>query len=470
MALKDNGGGLTSTLASFYSALEYEDLSPREVDRAKYFCLDYLGVAIRGAVTPSSEVIQSAVKALSPDGDSVIMGSSLRASPEYAALCNGAAAHSIEMDDVQNDSSLHPAVATFPAAFACADLLGARGDPPVDGRRFIGAITAGYDVMVRIGKGLDPRRHYARGFHPTGTCGTFGAAVVASRLLGLDARETAWAMGVAGSQAAGSLEFLADGAWTKRMHPGWAAHSGIIGALLSSRGFVAPTTILEGRDGFLHGYTDDADETKVLEGLGDTFYINKVSIKPHACCRYNQGPLDCILEIVRENRLSHVDVEKVTVGVLQAGYNVVAAPAEQKRNPKNVVDAQFSMPFGAAVAILNGRATLDEYTEESLSSPLVKQLMDRVVCVRDPALEANYPSRWPAWAEVTTGDGRTLRAEIEFPKGDPENALSWQEIKDKFRNLTGPVIPADRQEAIIASVDSLESLEDVRDLAALTAL
>ena len=158
------------------------------------------------------------------------------------------------------------------------------------------------------------------------------------------------------------------------------------------------------------------------------------------------------------------------MGVLQAGYNVVAAPAEQKRNPKNVVDAQFSMPFGAAVAILNGRATLDEYTEESLSNPLVKQLMDRVVCVQDPALEVNYPSRWPAWAEVTTGDGRTLRAEIEFPKGDPENALSWQEIKDKFRNLTGPVITADQQEAIIASVDSLDSLEDVRELAALTAL
>ena len=470
MATKANGGGLTTTLASFYSGLGYEDLSPQVVDRAKYFCLDYLGVAIRGSLTPSSKAIHGALKTFSPNGDSVIMGTSLRASPEYAALANGAAAHSLEMDDVQNDSSSHPAVATFPAAFACADVAGARGDPPVDGRSLIAAVTAGYDVMVRLGIGLDPRKHYARGFHPTGTCGTFGVAVVASRLLGLDARETAWAMGVAGSQAAGSLEFLADGAWTKRMHPGWAAHSGIIAALLSGQGFVGPTTILEGRDGFLHGYTDDADEAKVLDGLGDTFYINKVSIKPHACCRYNQGPLDCILEIVRENGLTAADVEKVTVGILQAGYNVVAAPEEQKRNPKNVVDAQFSMPFGAAVAILNGRATLDEYTEESLTDPLVKELMDKVSCVQDPALEVNYPSRWPAWGEVTTGDGRTLRAEIEFPKGDPENALSWQELKDKFRNLTGPVITADRQEAIIASVDSLDSLEDVRALAALTAL
>ena len=470
MAGKVNGNGLTNTLAAFYSALGYEDLSPQVVDRAKYFCLDYLGVAIRGSTTPSSRAIHGAVRVLSPNGDSVVMGTSMRASPEYAALANGAAAHSLEMDDVQNDSSLHPAVATFPTAFACADVVGAGGDAPVSGRQLITAVTSGYDVMVRLGRALDPRRHYARGFHPTGTCGTFGAAVVASHLLGLGSRETAWAMGVAGSQAAGSLEFLAEGAWTKRMHPGWAAHSGMIAALLSREGFIGPTTILEGRDGFLHGYTDDADHSKVIEGLGDTFYINKVSIKPHSCCRYKQGPLDCILEIVRENQLTADQVEKVTVGVLQAGYNVIAAPEEQKRNPKNVVDAQFSMPFGAAIAILNGRATLNEYTEENLNSPQVKELMEKVSCVQDPALEANYPSRWPAWGEVETSDGRTLRAEVEFPKGDPENALSWEELKDKFRDLTRPVISPERQEAIIASVDSLETLEDVRELARLTAV
>ena len=456
--------GLTHKLANFYATLDYESLSPQIVDRAKYFCLDYLSVAVRGSKTPSSAAMQRTVKALSQNGDSIIMGTSLRAAPEYAALANGTAAHSLEMDDVSNDSSLHPGVATFPAAFACGDL------ERISGRQLITAITGGYDLMVRLGRALDPRKHYARGFHPTGTCGTFGAAVVASELLGLDTTQTTWALGIAGSQAAGSLEFLAQGAWTKRMHPGWAAHSGIVAALLAKEGFIGPTTILEGRDGFLHGYSDDADASKALEGLGDVFYINKSSIKPHACCRYKQGPIDCILKIVREHSLRPQEVEKVTVGVLKAGFNVVAEPEEQKRNPKNVVDAQFSMPFGAAVAIIYGQASLDEYTEDALGRPEIKELISKVRCVQDPALEVNYPSQWPAWVEVETSDGRKLRAEIQHPKGDPENALSWDELKDKFRRLTQPVIPSSRQEDIINAVESLEGLEDVRTLARMTSV
>ena len=408
--------------------------------------------------------MQRVVKTLSDNGASVIMGTSLRAAPEYAALANGTAAHSLEMDDVQNDSSLHPGVATFPAAFACGDMK------RVGGCEFITAVTAGYDMMVRLGRALDPRKHYARGFHPTGTCGTFGAAVVASRLLDLEAPQSTWALGIAGSQAAGSLEFLAQGAWTKRMHPGWAAHSGLIATLLAKEGFTGPTTILEGRDGFLHGYSDDVDVSKVDEGLGDLFYINKVSIKPHACCRYKQGPIDCVLRIVREHGLKAQEVDKVRVGVLKAGFDVVASPEEQKRNPQNVVDAQFSMPFGAAVAILYGRGSLEEYTEEVLARPEVAELMSKVQCVQDPSLEVNYPSRWPAWVEVETRDGRNLRSELEYPWGDPENALSWDELKGKFRDLTRSIIPSGRQDQIIEAVESLEVLEDIRPLAEMTSV
>ena len=462
MTSVQDGNGLTRKLANFYSELDYEDLSSQVVDRAKYFCLDYLGVAIRGSITPSSVSMRQALKTLSADGESVVMGTSMRTAPQYAALGNGTAAHSLEMDDVSNDASLHPGVATLPAAFACGDL------ERVSGRDLITSVTAGYDLMIRLGRALDPRKHYARGFHPTATCGTFGGAIVASRLLGLDANQATWSLGIAGSQAAGSLEFLAEGAWTKRFHAGWAAHSGLIAALLAREGFIGPTTILEGRDGFLHGYSDDADQSVALEGLGDLFYINKVSIKPHSCCRYKQGPIDCLLQLVHQQGLKADEVEQVTVGVLKAGFNVVAAPEDQKRNPRNVIDAQFSMPFGAAAAITYGRASLEEYTEATLDLPEIKGLISRVRCVEDPALEVNYPSQWPAWVEVETRDGRKLRAEVDYPKGDPENALSWDELKDKFRNITAPVIPSDKQREIIDAVDSLENLEDIRVLARMT--
>ena len=454
--------GLTRKLARFYSDLDYEELSPELVDLAKYFCLDYLGVAIRGSITPSATSMAAALEGLNGTGDAPVMGTLLRLSPEYAALANGTAAHSLELDDVNNESSLHPGVPTFPSAFACAHLA------RVSGPAFLAAMVAGYDFTIRLGYALDPRSHYARGFHPTGTCGTFGAALVAARLLGLDWQQTASALGIAGSQAAGSLEFLDGGAWTKRMHPGWAAHSGIIAAMLARQGFSGPATILEGKHGTLQGYSDAAEPSRLTDGLGEHFYIARAAIKPHACCRYNQGPIDCMLQIRSQHNIEAAQVESIRVGVLTAAVPIVAAPEEQKRNPQGVVDAQFSLPYALAIAAMYGRASLDEYTDEVIARPDVRELMQGVECVLDPALDADYPRKWPTWVEVHTRDGRTLRADTEYPLGEPENPLSWQELEDKFRLLTSPVIPSPRQEEIIAAVRSLEGLSDLKELAWLT--
>ena len=179
------GPGLTRDLAKFYSELSYEDLSPETVDSAKYFCLDYLAMALRGAVSDSSEVMQRGVDILSGPGNGVVAGTSKKVLPQYAALANGCAAHSLEMDDTANDASMHPGAVAYPAAFACGDMT------PVSGRDLIAAVTAGYDLMVRLGYALDPRKHYGRGFHPTGTCGTFGAALIGAHLYKLDALHTA---------------------------------------------------------------------------------------------------------------------------------------------------------------------------------------------------------------------------------------------------------------------------------------
>ena len=464
MVSANGNTGITQTLAKFYANLDYESLSPETIDRAKYFCLDYLGMALRGSIMDSSIVMQRAINRISPNGDSITMGTSLRASPEYAALANGCAAHSIEMDDVANIASLHPAVPTFPTAFACADIT------RVTGRQFISSITSGYDIMVRLGRTLNPQKHYARGFHPTSTCGTFGAAVVSSNLLGLDAQKTLWALGIAGSQAAGSQEYLSEGAWTKRFHPGWASHSGIVASLLAREGFVGPLSILEGKYGFFHAYTDGADPSIAIEDLGEIFYINRTSIKPYACCRYKQGPIDCLLKVMQENRLDPKDISRVTIAILKAGYNTVASPVEKKRNPQNVVEAQFSMHFGAAVAILYGKVSLDEYTDEVIGRQEIKDMMQKVDCVEDPALELNYPAQWPAWVEIQTNNGLSFKADITYPKGDPENALTWDELKEKFKGLVQPIISPSRANEIIGMVDSLEDLENVRELAELTSV
>jgi len=397
---------------------------------------------------------------LSPDGG-VIIGTDMRAPYQYAALANGTSSHSLELDDVSNEASAHPGVVVFPAALAAGELVGC------DGKRFIEAVVLGYEVMVRLGKALNPAHHYARGFHPTGTCGVFGAVVAASRILNLDAEEMLNALGIVGSQAAGSMEFLADGAWTKRLHPGWAAHSGIIAALLAKRGFSGPSTIVEGRFGFLHSYSDGSDLSKVLTGLGDSFEIMRTSIKPHACCRYKQGPIDGILKIMRENNLKAGEIEKVILGILKAGFPIIVEPRELKYNPKTVVDAQFSMPFGAAVAILYGKASLEEYTRENLNSGEIKEMMARVSCVEDPELDKVFPKQWPASAEVVTKDGRRFSTKIDYPKGDPENPLSWEELIGKFDELSSQVFSKDRRAEIISRVRSVEAEEAISNLTSL---
>lgn len=463
MAQVTGNKAITQTLANFVADLSYEDLPPEVVDWAKYLCLDFAGVALNGSTTPSAKAVLQAIKHTGRFGTSVVVGTPTRALPEYAALANGTAFHSIELDDVNNEASLHPGVVAYPTALAMADMA------PVDGKSFIAAVTAGYDVIIRLGRALKPAAHYGRGFHPTATCGTFGAAMVSARLLGLKKEAFSDALGIAGSQASGSMEFLAQGAWTKRLHPGWASHSGILAAILAREGFAGPTSIIEGKDGFLHAYSGDPDPSLVLRDLGEVFHITRISVKPHACCRYNQGAIDCILDLVERYSLQAADVSEVRVGVLGAGYEIVASPEEEKRDPRSIVDMQFSMPFGVAVALLYGKASLAEYTMEVAERPEVGDLMARISCVLDPALDEQFPRLWPAWVEVRTGDGQTLRSDILYPKGDPENALTWEEMKRKFVELSEPVISPERQRQVIAAVEALEGMRDVRELATLLA-
>jgi 2-methylcitrate dehydratase PrpD len=451
--------GITTKLVELCSQLGYENLSSAIVDRVKYHFLDFLGVASRGSLVESSQAVYRLVRdiGLNPEGTAII-GTDMRAAPQYAALANGASAHSLELDDLHNESSAHPEVVIFPAALAAAELS------DCSGKRLIEAVIAGYEVMTRLGKALNPANHYARGFHPTGTCGAFGAAAAVSKILGLDQKQTVNALGIAGSQAAGSMEFLADGSWTKRLHAGWAAHNGLIAALLAERGFTGPATIIEGRFGFLHSYSDGSAPDKVLADLGKPFEIMKTSIKPHACCRYKQGPIDGILSIVRENNLKPEDVKQVTLGILKAGFPIVAEPKELKYNPKTLVDAQFSMPFGAAVAILYGKASLNEYTRENIASAEIKEMMGRVSCVEDPELEKVFPRQWPASVKLLTKDGRQFSIRIDYPRGDPENPLTWEELLSKFDELTSPIYHEERRKEIVSRAQALEKEQSMKVL------
>ena len=455
---------ITKQLAQKCYDLKFDDLPDDVIDRAKYVLLDYIGVAARGSLSESSKPVHQLLASIGTEpGGAVVIGTGLKANSPYAAVANGTAAHAIELDDVVNAASLHPAVTVMSAAIAAAHMF------PCTGETLIEAIVAGYEVTAKLGIALNPTAHYARGFHPTGTCGTFGSAVAAAKVMMLDVEKIIRAMGIAGSQAAGSMEYLSDGSFTKRLHGGWAAHSGLMAALLAKEGFTGPETILEGRFGFLHSYSLESNPELVLKGWGNPFQVMKTSIKPHSCCRYKQGPIDGVLQVMDEHKLSSGDIDSMIVGVLKTGIALVVTPEEKKYNPAGIVDAQFSMPFGAAVAAIYGKATLDEYTMENIQSSEVKSMMDRVVCKEDESLEPEFPRKWPASVTIKTKTGETFSARIEYPKGDPENPLAWDELINKFKGLAAPVYEADKIDKIVECVRNVEKLSDVKELEAILA-
>ncbi|MEJ2056840.1 MAG: MmgE/PrpD family protein [Desulfofustis sp.] len=454
--------GITRNVAHLCYEFNLDSLGEETVDRCRYLTLDFLGCAIRGSISESTQPVLRIAEARVPAEMAVpIIGTASHSEATFAALAIGAAAHSLELDDVVNSASLHPAVAVMPAALAAGYAA------ECSGSEFLSAIVCGYELMVKLGIALDPAAHYRRGFHPTGTCGTFGAAVAAGKIMRLDEKSLLSAIGIAGSQAAGSLEFLADGSFTKRFHAGWAAHSGMIAAGLAAEGFSGPATILEGSHGFLQGYSEKMQPQVILENWGMPWEVMNTSIKPHACCRYKQGPIDCILSLVEEYELSAAEIEAVEIGILDAGFALVAEPEEQKRAPQSVVDAQFSMPFGAALAIHRKNASLDRYCMEEIHNPEIIQLMKRVRCVRDPELDRKFPRKWPASVTITTKRGRVLKRHLDYPKGDPENPLSWDELIEKFKTLASEVLRLERCEEIVQLVRRLDDLRDIRELFAL---
>ncbi|MDX6621360.1 MAG: hypothetical protein QOK36_3746 [Gaiellales bacterium] len=442
----------SETLAAWVCELRYSDIDAATVAYAKELLLDHLGCAVRGGTIDTAEAVERMLATVGagegPALTAVIAKRPLR--PEWAVFAHGVYAHSIELDDTHSASSLHPAVVTIPAALATAELQGSSG------QELLAAIVAGYEVACRIGRALDPIQTYARGFHPTAIAGPFAAAAATAKLLGLNAPELAHAFGIAASQAAGRLEFFSDGAWTKRFHPGWASHSGYLAARLAQAGFTGPLLAFEGRDGLLSGYGSGDRAELLTSGLGAPFELSATSVKPYACCRYNQGPIDLAIALASEHDLGPDDIARVRVGVVSQAIPIVVEPVARKLAPGNDVDAQFSLPYAIGLAIALRKATLDEYAEPTLSSPAVRAVAAKVVAEVRPDFDQRFPAVWPAEVEIETVDGRVLRLQTDCPKGDPENRLSYAEMSAKFRSLASSALPDEALDAIEQAVVTLE--------------
>ncbi|MYG98602.1 MAG: MmgE/PrpD family protein [Acidimicrobiaceae bacterium] len=453
----------TRQLAEAVAGISFDALGEPEIEAVRRLLLDHIGVAAAGSVTDSAAAFRRTMGRFAHDESAAlpVIGAGGTAAAVPAAMANAVAGHSIEYDDVHNSSSSHPGVVMYPAAMAATALAGG------DERDLVRSVVIGFEVMCRAGRAADPAAHYARHFHPTGTIGALGAAAAAAAALGLDAAGFNSAIGIAATMASGSMEFLRDGAWTKRLHPALAARNGVEAGLLAADGYVGTDDGICGERGFLAAYSDAPEPERLMEGWGQwPLEVVSTSIKRHTCCRYNQGAIDALLAIRSAHGLGADDVESVVIGIPSIAVDIVAEPAASKRRPASVVDAQFSLAFGAAAALLWGRAGLSEYDEARLDDPAALALMDRVTYEVDPAIDRDFPDKWRAWARVTTTGGDTHTQRVDDPKGDPGNPFTDDECREKFDDLASAVYSTEARAGIaehalsIGAPGSWKALQD----------
>ncbi len=445
----------TRELAEFLAGLRFEDIPAYVARRAEDLFLDWLASALAGRGARPVRALEAVAAVMGPaDGPSEILVSRRRTSPLFAALVNGAASHVVEQDDVHNGSVFHPGTVIWPAVLAAAQQTGASG------REVITAGVAGYEAGIRVGEALG-RSHY-RVFHTTGTAGTLAAAAGVAHMLGTDAPTMLHALGSAGTQAAGLWEFLRDAADSKQLHTAKAAADGLLAAYLAREGMTGATHIVEGAQGMAAGMSTDADVTRLVADLGSRWCLAETSFKLHASCRHTHPAADALLQLVREEGIHAGDIRSVRARVHQAAIDVL----EPAARAETIHQAKFSMPFVLALIALRGHAAIDDFTAECLRDPAIRAFMPQVEMVLDPEIDATYPARWIGLVEVETADGRTLRARVEVPKGDPGNTLTRDEIETKAHRLAAfhdGATPAE-MDALCVRVWNLEHERDVRNL------
>jgi len=446
----------TRLLAQHAVGIRVEALEGEVVDKTKQCILDALGNAVRAQHdADSSSAIAASIGELASGAQGVasVAGHTELFPSHYAAFLNATYAHSLEFDDTHARGSIHPGCVVIPAALAVAEEVGA------DGRTLLAAVVAGYEVACRISMALIPTVHLNRGFHPTATCGTFGAAAAAAVVWRLSAETLDSALGLCGSMAAGSMQFFDNGSWNKRVHCGTAAHNGLVAARMARRGVIGSTQAIEGRSGFLKAYSDGAIAERVTEDLGKVWAVAETALKPYPTCRSTHSPMDSIIKLMKAEQIQPDSIESMTIGISVKGLDLVGEPADRKRLPQNEVDAQFSMHWTAAVAALKGRMIWSDYA--LLHDPQVLDLARRTEVVVDPQAEALWPGHF-ASSVVIRAAGREHRLFVEDATGEPALPLSWPEVEAKFRGLVEEKLAPIQQTKVIDLIRRLEQVEDVR--------
>jgi 2-methylcitrate dehydratase PrpD len=451
-------------LAAFATSLGYEEIPPEVARAAKLHLLDTLGCGLAAHALGLAGEGRRAMAEMGGEPEATVIGLSLRLPAANAAFANAMLCHGLDFDDTHPDSVSHVSTVVGPAALAAGEAAAASG------RETLAAIVVGNETVSRIGMAA-PGAFHKRGFHPTAVCGVFAAAAAAARLAGLDLERATSALGLAGSLASGIFAYLEDGTPTKPLHPAWAAHGGLLAARLAALGAEGPPSVLEGKFGLYHAFLGagkgEVDIDGQLADLGERWETLRIAFKPYPACHFMHGALGAAEELAPG--IDPEDIEEVVVTVPPQGVALVLEPAATKMAPRSEYEGKFSLQYSAAAMLVHGRVGIATYREEALRDPRVLALAQRVRYeTRD---YPTYPQAFPGGIRLRLRDGRQLSAEHPYQLGSPENPMSEEAVREKFRANAAGALPADAVGELEAGIMALEEAAEVgQALAALRLL
>jgi 2-methylcitrate dehydratase PrpD len=440
---------VSETLADHFVNLSFDRIPSTLVDDAKRLVLDYLGVALAGSQTDSGQVSRRFAVETGGHAEATLIGGGPRVPAVHAAFANAISSHSVELDDVDVLALFHFSPPVVSAALAMAERERSSG------AEFIAAVAAGCEMMARASAATNPSLR-DRGFHTTPACGVFGATIAAARLLKLDRDATVSALGLAGAQSSGLMEMYGP-SMQKRFNPGPSARNGVTAALMAGLGFTGAATIFDGERSFCRAFSDRFDPGELTKGLGRDFPV-QMEFKPYSCARPIHNAIDCALNIRKElaEPLSAVSAITVQRHPAWAHYHQNAAPTTYH-------EAQVSLPYSVAVALLDGAALLPQYQDDRLRDPGILRLSRLVTIVPDASLPRGVSCRMT----LETSGGGVYRSQVDHPRGSIANPMTADEMAAKVHMLADPVIGRTAVDALADSVRHATELPAVGELARL---
>ena len=439
-------------LARFVVKTTFDDLPEAIAQKAVRHILDSVGAGAAGAIAPETSLLAATLHAAGEgSGMAPLWGRGERMTPLNAALVNGTASHAFELDDTGGCD--HSGAVVVPAAMAALELAGR----PVSGKEFITAVVLGYDVARRALESCGAYEpHNGAGFHSTGTCGPFGAAAAAAKILGLDEVETRCALGIASAYSAGLWACVHDGAQNKRLHAGHAAQGGLMSALLARQGFTGPSQAFEEVwGGFNHSFAPtSSDPDAWLRDLGRNWKLSRVSIKPHASCRSTHSTIDAVDDLMAEYGFKADEITEILVVINPFVYGMCGGTAIHPMNA-----AQLSIPYSVAADLVYGSASLASFTRDKRENPKIAETMAKIKFEIDrKQKDGDEPI-----VQVTLADGRVFEKRVPMPLGSPVNPVTDEALLKKFRSVVGMVLSAEDTDLLAERLMHLAELKDVRE-------